>query len=178
MYLIGMQAIKIGILSQEAYDELDTLYRTTKKIRMRTRSQMVLLSVDLDMKAPEIAKVVRESEGTVERWLRRYQTEGIQGLYDAPRSGNPGKVNQPYEDQLIKSVRCRPRALGLEFSLWTLERLADYMAEQTGIRISCEAVRQHLKSNGIVLSRPQHTISSPDADYALKKRRLKKSGII
>lgn len=144
---------------------------------MRTRSQMILLSVDQGMKAPEIAKVVRESERTVQRWLRRYLAEGIQGLYDAPRSGNPGKVNQAYEELLIKTVRCRPRALELEFSLWTLERLAIYMAEQTGIRISCEAVRQHLKSNGIVLSRPQHTISSPDAEYAVKKKRLKRSEI-
>lgn len=173
-----MQAIKIGSISKEAYEELDSLYRRAKKPRMRTRSQMILLSVDQDMKAPEIAKVVRESERTIERWLRRYQAEGIQGLYDAPRSGNPGKVNQAYEDQLIKSVRCRPRALNLEFSLWTLERLADYMAEQTGIRISCEAVRKHLKANGIVLSRPQHTISSPDTEYAIKKRRLRKSEII
>lgn len=80
-----MQAIKIGSLSQEAYDELDSLYRTTKKTRMRTRSQMILLSVDQDMKAPAIAKVVRESERTVERWLRRYQTEGVLGLYDGPK---------------------------------------------------------------------------------------------
>jgi transposase len=170
-YLVDMQAIKIHPLTKEAYEELDFLYRKTKKPRMRTRSQMILLSADQGMKAPEIAQVVRESERTVQRWLRRYQAEGIQGLYDAPRSGNPGKVTQQYEDQLIKNVRLRPRALNLEFSLWTLERLADYMAEQTGIRISCEAVRQHLKSNGIVLSRPQHTISSPDPDYVVKKRR-------
>jgi transposase len=57
--------------------------------------------------------------------------------------------------------------------MWTLQRLADYMAEQTGLRLSIETVRQLLKAGDIVLSRPQHKISSPDPDYAVKKRRLR-----
>ena len=79
---------------------------------------------------------------------------------------------------LVYTVRRRPRSLGLPFSLWTLRRLADYMAEQTGIRVEYETVRVHLKAAGIVLSRPQHTITSPDPEYALKKRRSKKHAAI
>jgi hypothetical protein len=41
--------------------------------------------------------------------------------------------------------------LGLAFSVWTLRRLADHMAEQTGIRVEYETVRVHLKAAGIVL---------------------------
>ena len=52
--------------------------------------------------------------------------------------------------------------------------LADYMAEQTGIRVSDETVRKRLKDGEIVLSRPQHKISSPDPEYLVKKRRLKR----
>ncbi len=168
-----MQAIQITDLSQEAKQALIDLYRTTKLPRMRTRAQMILLSAEQGLKAGEIARIVRESERTVQRWLKRYQAEGIQALWDAPKSGNPGKVTQAYKEQLVSSVRQRPRALGLEYSLWTLERLADYLAGQTGIRLSGEAVRQHLKTMEIVLSRPQHKISSPDPEYSLKKRRLK-----
>jgi len=57
--------------------------------------------------------------------------------------------------------------------MWTLQRLADYMADQTGIRVEAETVRVYLKAADIVLSRPQHTISSPDPEYRVKKRRLK-----
>jgi transposase len=74
---------------------------------------------------------------------------------------------------LLAVVRWRPRSLQLPFSLWTLQRLADYLAEQTGLRVSDETVRRALKQAGIVLSRPQHKISSPDPEYALKKRRSK-----
>ena len=83
------------------------------------------------------------------------------------------KVTPAYQEQLLQIVRQRPRSLGQPYSMWTLQRLADYMAEQTGIRVSHETVRLHLQRSGIVLSRPQHTISSPDSEYRVKKRRLK-----
>jgi transposase len=56
--------------------------------------------------------------------------------------------------------------------VWTLQRLVEYLAERTGIRVSDETVRRALKRAGIVRSRPQHQISSPDPDDALQKRRL------
>ena len=68
----------------------------------------------------------------------------------------------------------RPRSLGLPYSLWTLARLADYMAEQTGIRVEAETVRIYLKEAEIVSSRPQHKISRPDPEYQVKKRRSKR----
>lgn len=88
-----------------------------------------------------------------------------------PRPGSPLKVTEGYVNQLVQVVRQRPRSLGLPFSMWTLARLADYMAEQTSIRVSTETVREYLKEADIVLSRPQHTISSPDPEYEVKKRR-------
>ena len=57
-----------------------------------------------------------------------------------------------------------------------MRRLADYMAEQTGIRVEYETVRLHMKAAaGIVLSRPQHTITSPDPEYAIKKKTLEEA---
>ncbi len=153
--------------------ELDQLYRTTTAPRLRTRAQMVLLSAEQGLKVPQIAVIVRESEATVLRWLKRYRAEGLEGLQDAPRPGRPAEVTAGYRAELLAAVRRRPRSLGLPFSLWTLQRLVDYLAEQTGIRVSDETVRRALKQAAIVLSRPQHKISSPDPEYQVKKRRLK-----
>jgi transposase len=169
-----MKPILLFPLSDEALTELDDLYRTTHDVRIRTRAQMVLLSAEKQMVPGEIASIVRRDEQTVRRWLKRYQVEGLNGLYDRPRPGSPGKVTAAYQELLVTTVRQRPRGLGQPYSLWTLQRLADYMAEQTGIRISDEAVRVHLKAADIVLRRPQHKVSSPDPEYEVKKRRLKK----
>lgn len=135
----------------------------------------MLLSAEQGLKAEEIARIVRESHVTVLRWLKRYLAEGIEGLMDAPRPGRKTIVTEAYRKQLLDVVRRRPRSLGLEYSMWTLRRLTDYLAEETGLRVSFETVRRELAKEDIVFSRPQHTISSPDPEYQVKKRRLKKS---
>ena len=173
-YNVGMKPTYVPPLTEQQLTELDELYRKTKVPRLRTRAQMILLSAENRLKVPEIAEIVRESDATVLRWLKRYMAEGVKGLEDAPRTGRERTVTDAYREKLIEAVRRRPHSLDLPFSMWTLQRLADYMAEQTGIRVSAETVRRTLKDAGIVLSRPQHTISSPDPEYKVKKRRLKK----
>lgn len=68
--------------------------------------------------------------------------------------------------------------------MWTLQRLAEYMIKQTSITVSTETVRRLLAKREIVFSQPQHTMSSPDPDYASKKQvveetrdRLKEGGV-
>ena len=73
-------------------------------------------------------------------WLQRYQVEGVNGLADEPRSGAPRKVSEAYRQQVVNVVRQRPRSLGQPYSAWTLRRLVDYMAQQTGIRVSPDTV--------------------------------------
>ena len=171
-----MRPITLPPPSEEQHQKLQQLYRRTKDVRIRTRCQMVLLAVEQKMSAPQIAKIVREGEGTVRAWLKRYDAEGTEGLKDRPRPGGPSKLTMEFKEQLLSAVRKRPRSLSLAFSLWSCQRLADYLAEQTGIRVSHETIRRHLATHGITLSRPQHKISSPDAEYEVKKRRLKKRG--
>ena len=164
-----MKPIRVPELAPEQLAELEKLYRTTRNVRLRTRAQRVLLAAERHLTAAQIAEIVRASEETVRRWLKRYLAEGVEGLRDEPQPGAPRRVTEEYLERMIHAVRRRPRSLGMPFSLWTLQRLADYMAESTGIRVTYETVRVHLKAAGIVLSRPQHTITSPDPEYALKK---------
>jgi transposase len=168
-----MKQIHIPPLPENQRTELESLYRTTKLPRLRTRAQMVLLSGEQGLKVTEIAAIVRESDDTVARWLKRYLAEGVEGLSDAPRPGRQVTVTPVYRAELVNAVRRRPRSLELPFSMWTLQRLADYMAEKTGIRVVIETIRRTLKKEGIVLSQPQHKISSPDPEYQVKKRRSK-----
>jgi transposase len=168
-----MRPIRVGTLTPEQLAELDRLYHSARSMRVRTRAQMILLATEQKLLAHQIASIVRQSEETVRRWIKRYKAEGVTGLEDAPQPGREPKSTPEYRARLLEVVRIRPRALEQPFSLWTLQRLADFMAEESGIRLSDEAVRLLLKKNGIVLSRPQHKITSPDPEYQLKKRRSK-----
>jgi transposase len=163
--------MEIPELSDAEAGALDTLDRTTRVVRLRTRAQIVLLAGEQRLTAPASARIVREDEETVRRWLKRWLAEGIAGLQDRPMPGGPAKITDADRERLLAVVRQRPRSLGQPSSLWTLQRLADYLAEVTGLRRSDETVRVTLTAGDLVLSRPQHTITSPDPEYQGQKRR-------
>ncbi len=158
--------------TDEQIAELRNLYHKTKDVRIRTRSQIILLAFD-GMSAPKIANIVDLDPVSVRSCMKRYRDEGISGLYDRPRTGRPRMATPEYIDLALKTLRQRPRALGLPFSLWTLERLIDYLKKQTNITVSDETLRTHFRTHGVSFSRPHHNVSSPDPDYVQKKRRLK-----
>ena len=168
---MAKRPLMVGPVSEEERAELDRLYRRTRKARLRTRAQMILLALEQKLCAPEIAPLVRTCEETVRNWIKRLNAEGTEGLKDRPRPREAVKVTPAYREGLLGAVRRRPRSLDQPYSLWTLQRLADFMAEETGIRLSYEGVRLVLKKEGIKMSRPQHKITSPDPEYELKKRR-------
>src|SRR5215217_4496642 len=72
--------LEIPELTAAEAEALDTLYRTTRAVRLRTRAQIVLLAGEQRLTAPAIARIVREDEQTVRRWLKRWLAEGIAGL--------------------------------------------------------------------------------------------------
>jgi transposase len=150
--------------------ELRHLYRTTKDVRIRTRAQMILLAFD-GLSAPHIARIVELDPFTVRQYMKRYLPEGIAGLADRPRTGRPRTATPAYVELAMMTLRQRPRALGLPFSVWSLERLSNYLKEKTQITVSDETIRTHVRANGIALSRPQHKGSSPDPDYLVKTKR-------
>lgn len=158
--------------------QLDRHYRTTKVPRLRTRAQMILLAAAQGLKVPQIARIVGEREATVLRWLTRSRAEGLEGLQDAPRPGRLSPMTGAYQAELWAAVRRRPRSVGLPFSLGMLQRVVEYLAEQTGSRGSDEPVRRALKPAGIGLSRPQRQSSRPAPAEALQKRRWKSPATI
>jgi transposase len=161
VYSVGkekeMRALQIADLTEEQQTELADLYRSTKDVRMRTRAQMVLLAYEHQLSAPAIAAIVREDDETVRRWLKRYLEMGIAGLQDRPKPGAPPKITKEYVERSLEAVRHRPRSLEQSYSMWTLQRLANYLAAQTGIQVSDETIAvcwPFMRSSSVGLSTP------------------------
>lgn len=146
-----MRALRLSELTPEAIRELDRVYRTTRDPRLRTRAHMILLAAEKGFTAAEIAEIVRSDAQTVRRWIKRYQEQGLKGLYDASRPGGPHKLSDEQMAELLEAARRSPSELGLPFSRWTTARLADYAAIRFSVEINPETVRLHLKAAGITL---------------------------
>ena len=72
-----MKPIAIPTLDPQQLAALEDVYRPARDARLRTRAQMILLAAERRMTAAEIAQIVRASEETVRRWLKRCLTEEV-----------------------------------------------------------------------------------------------------
>jgi transposase len=140
-------------LDEAARGEVERRFDATDDAETRTRCQMVLLAAD-GRTAPEIAPVVRRSEDTVQRVLRRYQAGGPEAV---PRRRPPGRAPQvpaAWQAELERVAERDPRAVGVPSAVWTTRLLADYLAGATGHRAAIDTVRGWLHRLGFVCKRP------------------------
>jgi hypothetical protein len=94
----------------------------------------------------------------------------------APKSRAP-KTTHPVwprdrDDDLKALLHQSPRTLGKRTSLWTLGLVAAVCHEKgwTGRVLSLESIRRVLKRLGVGWKRAKHWLTSPDPDYAKKKK--------
>ena len=156
---------------------LERMYQEARCPRFRIRVQMVLLSLG-GKSAEEIAKIVRHSDDTVRRWLRRFMDEGCDGLIERAHTGRPAQVTEPMECFLMTCIRQTPRQMrksGEDRPTWTTKLLASMVEARFGVRVTDECIRRHLEGLGAVCRRPTWTVkhlAERQPGYAQKKARL------
>lgn len=79
--------------------ELQELEKKEKRARLATRLRGVILARQ-GHDAPTIAAMLGRSRRAVQEWVRWYNKEGVEGLPDAPRTGQPPKLAKEQEQQL------------------------------------------------------------------------------
>ena len=127
--------------------------------RTRERLEMVK-AVDLGRDLGEVASWSGRTPRTVRRWLGMFARGGIEALTDAARSGRPARADAAYLNALEEAVEASPREeLGLDFDVWTSERLSVYLRERTGVRIAPSWLRTLLARRRFRCGRPKHTLS-------------------
>jgi len=107
----------------------------------------------------QVAPMVMVTSNTLYAWHKRWREQGIAGLRAGHRSGRPAKADQPYIQQLEHCLKTDPRDLRLPFTIWTINRLRLYLAEQTGILLSYTRFRSLLTREGYRWKEPKHDLS-------------------
>jgi transposase len=157
-------------LTEEEVEALRQQHRQTKEAHLRSRCEMILLSDD-GLSSAQIAKWVRMSDRTVRRTIDRYEAQGIRGLVNKAIPGRPPRVTVGYLQQLERIVEGNPRDVALPFSNWTTAKLAEYMAQQTGIEIGARQMENYLKAQRWRLRRPVLSVKlKQDAAQVAEKK--------
>ena len=133
------------------------------KPKVRLRAQVLRLS---NRGAPieQIATYTSRSRVSVGRDFDRWEEHGFVGLADEAPPGNPPRLTE----EVRTFVRER---LSEEERTWNATQLAEAIEERFEVRVSAEAVRQHLNSMGYSWKRTRYVpAKEPDPEEEREAR--------
>lgn len=133
-----------GFLKPEQISKLQQALRESEIPYLRERILMFLLQND-GKTYEEIANFLGCSPRTVAYWCVHGDPEDLDSLRNKREQESYRKVTPTYLKILLETIEKEPRELGYEFGRWTGERLATYLAAQTGIQLSGSQIRRILK---------------------------------
>src|SRR5579871_794676 len=79
-----------------------------------------------------VARHVGRTRTTIHHWLERYEAQGAEGLKPRP-PGPQARLTSEQLDRLAEDLLEGPEAHGYPTQLWTLARIRDLIAQQTGV---------------------------------------------
>jgi putative transposase len=141
-------------LTTKQRDELLTLYRKDPDPELRFRAPIILL---LGEGHPwdTIEAMLFWSSRTVDRWLKRFEAEGVAGLTGRQR-GRPFRLGIGWVAILVSWVTKKvPSDFGLLRSRWSCGVLALLLRERHGVAVSRETVRRMPRRGNLVYRRPR-----------------------
>jgi transposase len=145
-------------LNEDQLGELEQAINSSPDPEVRQRAIAIRL-LHLGQSPEQVAQAVMVTSNTIYAWHKRWREQGIAGLRDGHRSGRPAKADQAYVKELERVLELDPRTLGLPFTIWTLNRLRLYLAEQTDILLSYTRFRALMSREGYRWKEPKHDLS-------------------
>lgn len=136
-------------MTADEQQALTTLLQSrTAPVRLVERARIVRAAGE-GRSAPVIAAELGCSRPTVSAWIRRFNEQGIAGLQERPRAGRPPTYTAEQRAEVVATALTDPKALGLPFGCWTLDRLQAYLNEQKGLAIKRSRIDEVLTEEGL-----------------------------
>lgn len=161
----------VRFLTEDQLHALDKALRSNQAFTVR-RAQILRLS-NLRQRPSEIAAHLGCSSQGVREVIHAFHKRGLDCLERAkmgPQTVEP-IFDEAKREKLLDLAHKSPRGFSKARSQWTLETLAEVAFEEglTEKQVSHETVRQAIHALGSSWKRAKHWITSPDAQYTLKK---------
>jgi transposase len=158
-------------LDPDEAQKLVRIARTSKdRVRLR-RAGMALASLQ-GRSVPEIATMFAAKEQTVRELIKTFNDRGFAALDPKARRGSTRRIGPPVREQIARIAKCDPARLDCPFTVWSLTKLRDYLAERKCIQVSRETIRLVLKDAGISFQNTKTWKHSTDPEFAAKLQRI------
>lgn len=116
----------------------------------------------------EVARQLGVSRQSATEWHRAWQEEGVRGLRQAERTGRPPRLTTKELKSVQRALLKGPGAYGWRTELWTLQRVADVIAIETGVRYHIGHVWKILRGLGWSWQKPARRAAERDEEAIVR----------
>lgn len=122
----------------------------------------VVLYVLRGASAYDASRAFGFSSRTIEYWIKRLASNGLNGLWDGKHSGRPGRLSASQIQGLRKELRRYPRDLGYDQNLWDGVLLSHHLEKNYAVSLSVRQCQRLFHQLGFSLQRPRRQASEAD----------------
>lgn len=147
-----------------------------KEDNRRAAMRMLAIANELDgYEREEAARLAGMSDQALRDAIKRFNAEGVDGLFDRPRSGRPRRLDAEQEASIKADVLKGPDIEADGLSSFTLEDIRKMIAEKHGAAYHIGYMGSLMKRLKLSRqkARPTHPKKDPAAEAAFKKRPTK-----
>jgi len=104
-----------------------------------------LLMILHGQRVTDVAEALGEHTRTLERWRKRFNEQGLDGLLDDTSPGRPSRLSEQAMAALAKDIESPPSQLGLPGEQWRGKQLQQHLTEHYRIDLSLRQCQRLLK---------------------------------
>jgi len=119
----------------------------------------------------QVARTLNVSQAAVTRWKQAYQESGTVGLAAKPHPGGQPRLTAVQRQRLSDLLLQGPREHGYRTELWTLERVAEVIAQRFGVQYHPCHVWRVLHGLGWSCQKPERRARERNEEAVARWRR-------
>jgi transposase len=127
------------------------------------RARAILGYID-GRRVVDLAAELGITRGSVNRWLRWYETLGVTGLLTGKPPGPAPRLSEAQRDALTALIEDGPAAAGYTSGVWTGPMIGDLIAQRFGVRYHNHHVPRLLHELGFSVQRPRRRLARADRE--------------
>jgi transposase len=122
-------------LTENQRQTLEDIRKHDPSPRARTRAHSILLS-SRRMTIKEIVQIYQVDRDTIASWIKKWEHDGVESLYDKPRCGRPSKLTLEEKELAQQYIKEEPRCL---------KQVGERLSQKTAKRLSISSLKRLAK---------------------------------
>lgn len=135
-----------------------------------------LLLITAGHSAGQVAELFGEDRRTVQRWIKTFESNGLDGLREGERPGRPKSLDARQWTGLGKDLRRSPADFGYPAGLWDGKLLSTHLQERYGVTLGVRQCQRLFRQLGFRFRKPRPQVAQSDPAKVLAFKKTAPSG--